>query len=131
MEICFRPHHFLCALCFEGKGYSPTFIANFENIMTRLNSSVGDDVKIKVVAHTDSICHPCPNRNEKKCSSEEKILVLDNAHAAALKIKVGDIITWGEAKKLIAENIDLNKFHEICASCNWKELGICEKYITA
>ena len=25
----FRPHHFLCAFCFQGKGYSPEFIENF------------------------------------------------------------------------------------------------------
>ena len=32
----FRPHHFLCTLGFQGKGYSPGFVANFQAIADRL-----------------------------------------------------------------------------------------------
>ena len=125
--LTFRPHHFLCALCFQGKGYSPKFIDNFKKIMAALNSSNGDITKIKIVDHTDSICHPCPNRKGMKCTSQEKIVTLDKAHAKALGITSAKEITWGEAKRSIAEKISLDKFHEICVSCDWKKLGICEK----
>lgn len=129
MEVNFRPHHFLCALCFKGRGYSPAFIANFQNIMEVLHSVDGDNTKINIVAHTDSICEPCPNRTGKTCTSEEKINILDHAHATALEINTDDSITWGEAKKRIAEKITLNTFHHICATCNWKQYGICEVVI--
>jgi hypothetical protein len=129
MEISFRPHHFLCALCFKGSGYSPAFVANFHVIMDILHSSQGDNTKINVVAHTDSICEPCPNRLGKTCTTEEKINLLDTAHAAVLDIHHQDSITWGEAKKRIAEKMTLEKFHQICAVCSWKQYGICEDVI--
>ena len=31
--IRFRPHHFLCSLGFEGKGYSEAFTANMTGIV--------------------------------------------------------------------------------------------------
>jgi len=129
MEISFRPHHFLCALCFKGRGYSPAFISNFHVIMDMLNSTDGDNTKINIVTHTDSICEPCPSRIGKSCTSEEKITVLDTAHASALQLNDQDSITWGDAKKRIAEKISLDIFHQICSTCSWKQYGICEDVI--
>jgi len=126
VKVEFRPHHFLCALCFKGRGYSPAFIANFQTIMNQLNAPGGDDTPIHIVSHTDSICAPCPNRSEKTCLTEDKIAVLDTAHAAALDIQTGQTVTWGDAKELIAKKMTMEKFHQTCASCSWKEYGICE-----
>jgi len=125
MTISFRPHHFLCAFCFQGKGYSPEFIKNFLAIMENLT----DETLIEVVAHTDSICSPCPHRREKSCTSQEKILRLDHAHAKVLGIASGEQITWGEAKQRIYQQMTLEKFHQACAPCDWKGLGICEEKI--
>lgn len=130
VSITFRPHHFLCALCFQGRGYSPAFVSNFQSIMTILNSTDGDQAEIRVVSQTDSICEPCPNRVEKTCLTEEKISQLDNAHAQALGVIADQIITWGAAKELIGEKISLDVFHEICKGCSWKEFGICEGVLT-
>lgn len=126
MNIQFRPHHFLCALCFQGSGYSPAFITNFQAIMDYLAVPNGDEVPIQIVKHTDSICEPCPHRVEKSCTSQEKITKLDNAHAHALQIEDINTITWGDAKKRIKENISLSTFHNICNGCEWKAFGICE-----
>lgn len=125
-DISFRPHHFLCALCFKGKGYSDGFIKNFAAIMQHLNSAEGGDTNINVVAHTDSICSPCPHRLGLLCETESKINELDNAHAAALQIAAGESITWREAKELIAKRMTLEKFNEVCKTCSWKASGICE-----
>lgn len=127
MDIHFRPHHFLCALCFQGRGYSPAFVSNFEVIMAYLKAS--DATPIRVIAETDSICSPCPHRLGKTCQTEEKIAVLDKAHASALHLQAGDLLTWGEAKQRIADHITLDTFHRICATCQWKEWGICESVI--
>ena len=130
MEIAFRPHHFLCALCFQGRGYSPAFVANFQAIMDSLNSPTGNATPITITHHTDSICAPCPNRIGQTCTTEQKITVLDNAHATALAIHAGETLTWGDAKKRIAEKLSLDTFHQICATCSWKNLGICEDVLT-
>lgn len=128
MQINFRPHHFLCTLCFQGKGYSPTFITNYEKIAAQLHQDPA--AKISVVDHTDSICEPCPHRQGRYCATQEKISGLDQAHSTALNIKPGDILSWEEAKQRIATQLTLEKFHTICATCNWKSLGICQQVLT-
>lgn len=130
MRLQFRPHHFLCALCFQGRGYSPAFISNFKSIMQELNSGQGAQSPINIINHTDSICSPCPKRSHKSCESEEKINRLDHAHETALSLHPGDTITWEQAKNRIATHLTLETFHRICADCSWKSLGICEKTLT-
>ncbi len=127
-KIRFRPHHFLCTVGFEGKGYSESFVENFTSIANRLrNSSDGDDIKITVIEEaTDSICAPCPNRKENQCETEVKIRKLDTAHAKILELHSGDTLSWGEAKNRIREKMTLEKFHDACAPCSWKRAGICE-----
>jgi hypothetical protein len=127
MKIKFRPHHFLCAVGFQGKGYSSDFVANFSQIMKILNGPDGDKVAIEVTDVTDSICAPCPHKRNKLCTTQEKIQTLDNNHAQVLKIADGDILTWGEAKQRVIENMNLEKFHQACSSCSWKSSGICEQ----
>lgn len=125
--LAFRPHHFLCALCFQGKGYSKPFIANFTAIMEILNTA--EETNIQVVKETDSLCQPCPHRQGQRCETEAKIALLDHAHADALHIKVGDILTWKDAKKRIRDTISLPVFDQICATCEWKPLGLCETVV--
>jgi uncharacterized protein len=123
--IRFRPHHFLCTLGFQGKGYSSAFVANYVEITQQLQ--LNPATPIQVVNQTDSICDPCPHKQGELCETQAKISQLDQAHAAALNIQPGDILTWAEAKQLIAAKISLEKFHTICATCNWKSLGVCEQ----
>jgi len=124
----FRPHHFLCTVGFEGKGYSDGFIANFKKISARLKESPdGDDQIIEVVGQADSICEPCPNRIDQLCATQEKIAALDQAHASVLEINPGDQMSWREAKKLIVEKMTDAKFEHACASCAWKGMGICQR----
>ena len=61
--VRYRPHHFLCSLGFEGKGYSEAFTANMAAIvMGRLRAAGGDATLIEVTPATDDICAPCPKR---------------------------------------------------------------------
>ncbi|RYZ78407.1 MAG: DUF1284 domain-containing protein [Proteobacteria bacterium] len=64
-KLKFRPHHFLCAVGFQGKGYSPEFVENFKTIKSVLDSTHGDQVMIEVIERTDSICAPCPSRRDQ------------------------------------------------------------------
>ena len=129
MSIKFRPHHFLCALGFEGKGYAPGFVANFAAIVAQLQDN--DSTVIEVVGQADDICQPCPHRRGTRCASQEKINQLDQGHARVLTLQPGDQLTWREAKDRIKQHMSLNRFHQVCAGCEWKSLGVCEKQLTA
>lgn len=122
----YRPHHFLCTIGFQGKGYSPSFVENFQAIADHLRGPAGEETPIEVVRETDSICHPCPNRTGTTCTSEAKIRALDQAHQHMLGLKVGEILTWAEAQERIVERVDDEGFDRACAPCAWKALGVCE-----
>ncbi|MGO4855142.1 DUF1284 domain-containing protein [Phaeovulum sp. W22_SRMD_FR3] len=122
----YRPHHFLCSLGFEGKGYSPEFTANMTAIvMGRLRAAGGPEVEIEVTTTADDICTPCPARIGQGCESQGKIEKLDRAHAAALGLTAGDRLRWGAAldrMRALPEGI----LSEICAPCQWLAYGMCE-----
>lgn len=124
----FRPHHFLCTVGYQGKGYSPEFVKNYDRISADLKHSgpVGDTALIEVVEKTDSICAPCPSKRGDLCETQAKIEQLDSAHAKILSIKEGDVLSWGEAKARIAMAFTDDAFESACAPCSWKALGICK-----
>jgi uncharacterized protein len=125
-SILYRPHHFMCTLGFQGKGYSPAFVENFQHIADRLRGEGGDEITLTVTRQTDSICAACPHQNGRLCGSdEEKIQSLDARHEQALRLQDQDTITWGEAKRRIVEHIDEITFDRICDGCSWKDLGLC------
>lgn len=122
----FRRHHFLCALGFQGKGYSDEFTANMAGIVARLRGDGGAEIEIDVVAQADCICGPCPLRRGIGCESNSRINALDRAHGAALKIAPGDRITWGDALQAIKAHVQPGDLSRICAGCQWLEFGLCE-----
>ena len=124
--IKFRPHHFMCTVGFKGKGYSLGFIKNYKKIVARLNSN--EDTLIQVVENMDSICSPCPNKiDDVLCKHQEKINNLDNSHAKALKLKIGEVMSWKDAKKRIKKHMTIEKFNQACSGCQWKKYGVCEQ----
>ena len=128
----FRPHHFLCALGFQGKGYSEEFTANMHAIVVeQLRVQGGDAREIQTVGHTDDICAPCPKRRERLCSDQAKIKMLDRSHAAALKLAANEVLTWGEAKARILQNVPVGSLEKVCVGCQWLEFGMCEAALSA
>jgi tetratricopeptide (TPR) repeat protein len=125
----FRPHHFLCTLGFEGKGYSEEFVEGYRVIADQLRESgaSGEATPIRVTSATDSICAPCPNRQGARCATEAKIQSLDNGHAAVLNLVPGQILSWAEAKSRIAARMSDADFDRVCAPCSWKPMGVCKK----
>lgn len=122
----FRPHHFLCTLAFEGKGYSPDYVKNFYRIVRDL-----DQAQLEVVLGFDAICEPCPHHGTYQCTFEDKVSQLDQAHAEILGLKPGDQLTWAAAKERLKQHMTLERFHQACASCSWKALGVCEAHLKA
>ena len=121
----FRPHHFMCTLAFQGKGYSIPFVKNYQNIVKTLDAD--PNTSIEVISKLDAICKACPNQTEKQsCTKQAFIEKLDAAHAKTLDLKENQILTWNEAKEKIKKNMTLERFHVACEGCQWKAYGICE-----
>lgn len=118
----------MCTLCFQGKGYSPDFVENYTEIVAQLKKD--EHTAIQVVNRTDVICNACPQKKGALCTTEAKVQQLDQAHAAALGIQTGDILSWAQAQQRIMQHIDLTTFHKICATCEWKAYGICEQVLS-
>jgi len=126
-DIRFRPHHFLCALGYQGKGYSDAFTANMTAIVVdRLRAPGGEAVLIETTGQTDDICTPCPKRRGRLCTNQQAIATLDRAHAAALRLKPRERLTWGQAQQRILENVPPGSLWTLCAGCQWLDLGLCE-----
>ncbi|OGT07797.1 MAG: hypothetical protein A2X78_01240 [Gammaproteobacteria bacterium GWE2_37_16] len=128
MDIYFRPHHFVCAFCFQGAGYSHEFIANFKNIMSELDSQSENKSMINVTMMEDSICAYCPRCLDCRELNSTSVIKLDLFYSELLKLKTGDEISWDEAKKRIIEKVDLVIFQNICSACQWYE--ICKVHFT-
>lgn len=130
-RVQFRPHHFLCALGFQGKGYSDTFTANMARIVDRLRAPDGDVVEIEVTHQADHICAPCPHRRGTGCDKSAKITALDARHATALGLRDGDRLTWGDAQARIVDRVPEGALAQLCAGCQWHALGLCERALSA
>ncbi|RBP95650.1 hypothetical protein DFO80_102188 [Rhodobacter sp. 140A] len=126
----YRPHHFLCSLGFEGKGYSDAFTANMtEIVIGRLRTAAGPGVEIEVTAGADDICAPCPARRGEGCDSAATIDRLDAAHARALGLRPGDRLNWGETLERMRA-LPAETLNEICAPCQWLRYGMCRAALT-
>ncbi|MEM7494736.1 MAG: DUF1284 domain-containing protein [Myxococcota bacterium] len=106
-------------------GYSPAFVRNFSRVVSALRGPQGDQTRVRVIGEADDICAPCPHRRGNGCESQERVLQLDRAHARALGVRPGDVLTWGKARRLIRERISPSRFDTICTPCRWQRLGIC------
>jgi hypothetical protein len=121
----------MCALGYEGKGYSSDFTANMTRIvMGQLRGDTGDDTPIKLTGYADDICAPCPKRVGRLCTSQQQIALLDRSHAQALDLQPREELTWGQAKERIRAKIMPGTLEQLCLGCKWLELGLCEAALT-
>lgn len=131
VPVHFRPHHFLCALGYAGKGYSESFTANMTAIVQQcLRAQGGENTLIMVVGALDDICGACPKRRGIICANQKKVTDLDARHAAALDLRIGEILTWGEALQRIKTHVYPDDLQQICKGCQWLEFGLCQKSVS-
>ena len=122
----FRPHHFMCTLAFQGKGYSNFFIKNYQKIADQLNTD--PNCLIQVIQKTDDVCKACPHQIKKSlCTKQSFVENLDKAHQKILGFQENQSISWKDAKETIKTRMTVQKFHVVCAGCEWKAYGICEE----
>ena len=123
-SFLFRPHHFLCALGFKGKGYSPSFVRNFASIVKVLRGDDAHKALLTVTLATDDICAPCPHKRGSLCASQDKIVFLDAQHTQAVGWQEGETLSWGEARTRL-KTLTPEIFEKICHTCSWQKEGIC------
>jgi len=115
----------MCTLGFQGKGYSVSFIKNYQKIFDTLKED--PNTPIQVTTKLDDICRVCPHqRPEEQCEKQTLIEKLDNAYQTLLGLEEGQVLGWQTAKKLIQSRVSVDQFHESCEGCGWKDYGVCE-----
>ena len=120
--INLRPHHLLCILFFEGKGYNKEFTLNMQNIINNLSHNT----KIKLTLCTDEICKKCPNNKNNICLDNKKVSIFDKKVLSLCEIN--NIEYEFDYKDLTNKVLDKiifpGKRKDICGLCVWNE--ICE-----
>lgn len=124
MTVSIRPHHLLCMLTYLGKGYTPSFVQNYNGIIKRLNSGEA----ITIVSGPDDICQAMLNEDDCHCHNKS-VLERDALALAQINNFLKRDLMPGEPILLSADNIaGLRKafasgeIRGACAGCEWAEL---------
>lgn len=124
MSIALRGHHLLCMLTYIGKGYSPDFIANYDDIARRISN--GEEL---VIVHgPDDICRPllgdtgahCRGRSVFKRDERALGIVSDLLEQ---QIAAGTVLTPNS--KFLAHlraAFSEGKMRKACFGCEWASL---------
>ena len=128
-----RPHHALCVLFFEGKGYSPAFIENMTAILAEPSQMV------HITMGCDSLCRDCPHNQDGICDDEVKVAQFDQQ---VLDLS-GEIFQDEQAKFLseLCQSVydtilRQGRLAEVCGECEWAPLcqdkwqrGTCNQFL--
>ena len=119
-----RPHHGMCFLFYEGKGYSAEFTDHMGSVVRAFADSPG--LMIRLTSTADVVCDRCPNNESGICASQDKVKRYDEAVLGACDIAEGDVMPYADFITLIRERIiDRNLRKAICSDCSWNY--ICGK----
>lgn len=117
--VTLRPHHAICALFFEGKGYSQPFIEN----MTAFLDEPGR--LLLITDACDSLCQACPNTSRGRCADEGKVSLFDQ-RALTLsggRFGIGETVAFNEICQIVYEDIlQQGLLAEVCGACEWAAL---------
>jgi hypothetical protein len=125
MALALRPHHLLCMLTFVGKGYSPAFVANLEQVVRRIASGTET---IEIVAGPDAICAPLLGAAECHCA-RASVTLRDRKAAEAIETLLQRSLAPGNSIRLTNTDLDqlraafaAGTIRQACAGCQWKPL---------
>ncbi|HEY9855510.1 MAG TPA: DUF1284 domain-containing protein [Stenomitos sp.] len=121
-----RAHHLMCVTTYQGKGYSPEFVANMNRVWHALRAGAYSHAKATSVA--DPLCMACPNlqdqANDTSCRYHVSISERDRRMLAAMGWQEGEIIELGSVMDDIhARHAAL--MNEVCVGCDWT--AICSE----
>ncbi|MDD2959890.1 MAG: DUF1284 domain-containing protein [Lachnospiraceae bacterium] len=134
-----RAHHLLCIPLYQGKGYSPQFCSNMDQMIAALKKV---DSGIQIVEGPDGVCRACPNltwKNEEnrpnsqggKCSpavcslDRNEVKSKDQKLIGALKLDTKRLWTWPVLMQHIQLHMTETIFNASCGKCRWYKAGLC------
>ncbi len=126
MTVRLRAHHLLCLLTYVGRGYSPAFVAGYDQIVARLNAGEG----AVLVAGPDDVCAPMLGSGHH--CHEPRIAARDGAATAALAGLFDGDVGPGTALSLSRDAVlrlraafAASSIRTACAGCQWT--GLCDQ----
>ncbi len=121
LPILLRPHHGLCLVFFEGKGYSETFVEHMQEVRDIL--SPGSARSVRLTLGVDEICAACPHNINGICEHNERALRYDRGVLALCGLGEG-VIDFAGFEELITKRILIPGLQRhICGGCRW--INIC------
>jgi hypothetical protein len=114
-----RPHHALCALFFEGKGYSQTFVDNMTTFLadpTRM---------LQITSGCDALCQACPNNFNGLCSDEAKVALFDQrtlSFTGAIFQADQPVPLYELCQSAFDNILQQGLLAEVCGECEWAKL---------
>lgn len=122
--IALRPHHGMCFLFYEGKGYSEEFTDHMGRVIRVLSEN--PERSVRLTASADVVCEHCPNNAEGVCETAKKVRRYDEAVLNACRLQDGDVLPYADFSALVQTMIlDAGLRRSICGDCEWD--GICAK----
>lgn len=121
-----RPHHINCLFFYRGNGYSKEFVDKLSEIhkIIKLNPRC----RVLIVNGCDDICVSCPNRDEGKCITENKVVELDNKTLNEFGLELKEYKFSDFIENIYSIYTESNLYN-ICSECEWFKQGICKKEI--
>jgi len=114
-----RPHHALCALFFEGKGYNQAFIDN-------MTAFLGNPTQLlQPTDGCDTFCQACPNNRDGICRDEAKVALFDQRTLGYIGrfAQADQPIPLNELCQIACDGILQNGLlAEVCGECEWAAL---------
>ncbi len=145
MTVRLRGHHLLCLLTYKGKGYSPAFVANLDQVTERLTA--GEEVLL--VEGPDDVCAPlCQDgggsEDEPHCGLD-RVRDRDRQALDAISALLNRPLRPGERLTLdrrtsarLRQAFRSGEIRPACAGCDWSdfctsiaETGFADTYLHA
>lgn len=124
MSIRLRPHHLLCMLTYVGRGYSPAFIANYDQVAGR----IAEGEEIIIVAGPDDICAPLLCDADCHCHNES-VDARDELAATQVSQLLGQTVAPGSRLPINKANLQklrdaflAGHIRSACEGCEWRAL---------
>ncbi|WP_368187249.1 DUF1284 domain-containing protein [Aestuariibius sp. HNIBRBA575] len=124
MIIHLRAHHLLCILSYIGKGYSPEFVKNYDEIAQKLSAGA----QVKLVAGPDDICAPMLSGPDRHCVGHD-VQKRDEQAAQSIASLLGRSIAPGTMFRLTPNVLQTLRMgfadggiRAACQGCTWSDL---------
>lgn len=125
MTYKIRPHHGMCFVFFQGKGYSGAFTEN----MRKMKEKLDENPEVVLLCQADDVCACCPHNENGKCAgnssqpSPSKAKYYDHQVLSHCGLREGTKIHWNDFAEAVKIHIlSPGKREEICGDCEWNEL---------